>query len=189
MINVSLYTDGGCSHSGFGGWAYVIVNEASGTYINFSGGEAGTTNNVMELTALLEGLRNLINHNVTQGVTIYSDSEYVKNTYTKWMHNWAKNGWKKADGGEVSNLEIIKELYELYPKIKIVDYVWVKGHDGNKYNELCDRCCTNEIKRLKGESVDDRPEDVLQQDPTYLKLNSMTKQEIIKYVIAKGFRV
>lgn len=189
MTNISLYTDGGCSHSGFGGWACVIVNEASENYIRLSGGKAETTNNVMELTALLEGLKNLISHNVTQEVTIYSDSEYVKNTYTKWMHNWAKNNWKKTDGGEVSNLEIIKELYELYPKIKIKDYIWVKGHDGNKYNELCDRYCTNEIKKLKGEPVDDRPEDVLQQDPTYLKLNSMTKQEIIKFVIAKGFRI
>lgn len=189
MSKLSLYTDGGCSHSGDGGWACVIVNEATGAKLPLSGGKKETTNNVMELTALLEGLRNLVDHGVTSGVTVYSDSEYTKNTYTKWMHSWARWGWRKSDGGEVSNLELIKQLYEIYPKITLDDYKWVKGHSGNPLNEYVDQLCQAEIKKQKGEAVNTVPEDVLQQDPTYLKLNAMTKQDIIKYVIAHGFKV
>lgn len=183
MSKVTMYTDGGCGKDGIGGWGCVLVNEAKGTHLSLSGGATNTTNNVMELTALLQGLKSLISHGITEGVTVISDSEYTKNTFTTWMHGWEKKGWRKADGGEVSNLEIVKQLFEVYPLIKLDDYKWVKGHSGNQYNELCDKLCTNEIKKLRGEPTVDA-EAVLSEDPLYLKLNAMTKQEIIKLIMS-----
>ncbi len=139
MKNITIYTDGACSgNPGPGGWGAVILID--GTEIPLSGGEKATTNNRMELMAVIEGL-NYISRRLDSSessITIVTDSQYVKNGITDWIINWKKNGWKTAAKKPVKNQDLWILLDELVAKFSI-EWKWVKGHSGNKYNEMCDK--------------------------------------------------
>ncbi len=133
---VELYTDGACSgNPGPGGWAYLLRHTASGAEREDSGGEAVTTNNRMELEAVIEGLGALTR---PSRVDLYSDSQYVLKGLSEWMENWKKRGWKTASKKPVKNVELWKRLDELLA-VHDVRFHWVKGHNEHPENERCDR--------------------------------------------------
>ena len=146
---IVVFTDGGCSgNPGPGGWAFVIVRKGIKTPV--SGGEANTTNNRMELTAVIEGLR-AAKAMMTEGpeeVAVYLDSQYVKNGITSWIATWKRNGWRTASKDPVKNKELWTELDAIAAELK-PSWHWVKGHAGNDLNEECDRMTQDEIRRLK----------------------------------------
>lgn len=133
-VKVDLYTDGACSgNPGRGGWAAVLL--ASGRQKEISGYEPDTTNNRMELTAVIRGLACL---KFPCEVTVYSDSAYVINAFRQnWLVNWKRNGWKNASRQEVSNRDLWEQLDSLVERHKVT-WVKVKGHSDNKYNNRCD---------------------------------------------------
>lgn len=191
---IEVFTDGGAHNNdgpnkGIGGWGVVILKDGN-ELTRLSGGAKDTTNNRMELLALCYALRWLIkNGYAEEETTIQSDSQYTQNTVTTWMYGWAKKGWRTASGDPVKNVDIVQILYDLYPKVNVKEYKWVKGHAGHKWNELCDALATQEQQKIMGVEVEDRTQEILEQDPTYAFLNAMTKQEAIKYVIAHGFKI
>ena len=144
MDKVIIYTDGACSgNPGPGGWGAVLMYKENKKEI--SGGKKDTTNNVMEITAVIEGLKLL---KYPCEVEIYSDSSYVVNCFEKgWIYNWMKNNWKTSGKDPVKNQELWKELYDL-TKIHKVKFNKVKGHSDNEYNNRCDELARNAIKKL-----------------------------------------
>ncbi len=144
MKNVEIYTDGACSgNPGKGGWGAVLVYGAKEKEI--SGADADTTNNRMELTAVIEALNAL---KEPCNVTLTTDSKYVCDAVNKeWVYSWKKNGWKKADKKPALNIDLWEKL--LAPlDIHNVTFVWVRGHNGHPYNERCDTLAVNEYLRL-----------------------------------------
>ena len=141
MEKVIIYTDGACSgNPGPGGWGTVLMYKEAKKEI--SGGAKETTNNIMELTAVVEGLKQL---KYPCEVELYSDSAYIVNAFNKgWVYNWKKKNWKTADGKEVKNKEIWIELYDL-TKTHKVTFIKVKGHSDNEYNNRCDELAINAI--------------------------------------------
>ena len=144
MEKVVIYTDGACSgNPGPGGWGAILMYQ--GNKKEISGGKKDTTNNVMELTAVIEALKKL---KYPCQVDIYSDSAYVVNAFLqKWVENWMKNNWKTANKEPVKNQELWKELYDL-TKVHKVKFIKVKGHSDNEYNNRCDEMARNAIKDL-----------------------------------------
>lgn len=144
---ISLYTDGACSgNPGKGGYGYAVVINNILT-LKGSGGLLCTTNNQMELTAVIEGLK-VVPQNYP--VVVYSDSAYVVNAFKKnWISNWQKHNWIRSGGVPVANRELWEELLALFNKFPAVKFVWVKGHADNKYNELCDRLAVDAIRHVK----------------------------------------
>lgn len=144
MEKVTIYTDGACSgNPGPGGWGAVLMYRENKKEI--SGAKQDTTNNVMELTAVIEALKAL---KFPCEVELYSDSAYVVNAFDKgWIYNWVKNNWKTADKKPVKNQELWQDLYEL-TKIHKVSFIKVKGHADNEYNNRCDELATGAIKNI-----------------------------------------
>ena len=143
---VLLYTDGACSgNPGPGGWAYVLKHPATGKVREASGGEAATTNNRMELRAVIEGLESLTR---PARVELYSDSKYVLNGLKEWMAGWKAKGWKTAGKKPVKNVELWKELDELMAKHE-VSFHWVPGHTGHPENERCDQLAVAAIEAVR----------------------------------------
>ena len=144
MEEVTIYTDGACSgNPGPGGWGSILMYKE--TKKEISGGKADTTNNVMELTAVIEGLKLL---KFPCKVKLYSDSAYVVNAFNqKWIYGWLKNGWKNASKELVKNKELWQELYSL-TKTHEVEFIKVKGHSDNEYNNRCDELARNAIKSV-----------------------------------------
>lgn len=144
MEKVVIYTDGACSgNPGPGGWGTILMYKENKKEI--SGGKKDTTNNIMELTAVIEGLKLL---KYPCEVDLYSDSAYVVNAFAQgWIYNWAKNNWKTAGKEPVKNKEIWQELYAL-TKTHKVNFIKVKGHSDNEYNNRCDELARNAIKKL-----------------------------------------
>jgi ribonuclease HI len=144
LKDVMIYTDGACSgNPGPGGWGAVLFYGAHKKEI--SGGEKATTNNRMEIQAVIEGLA-LLKEPCT--VKVYSDSAYVVNCFQKgWIHGWLRNGWKNSKKEPVENQDLWKQLWELMGKHK-VEYVKVKGHSDNEWNNRCDELAREAIKRL-----------------------------------------
>ncbi len=135
---IIVYTDGSCSgNPGRGGWGAVIL--ADGTEKRMSGGEKLTTNNRMELMGAIEALEAILDDRNLRGrpVTMYCDSQYVKNGIQTWIKGWKKNGWRTAGKDPVKNQDLWVELDETVQQLSI-EWKWVKGHAGNKYNEICD---------------------------------------------------
>ena len=131
MINI--YTDGACSgNPGIGGWGVVILN--NGEEIELNGGANNTTNNKMELTAAIKALE-YFEHR--KDLIIYTDSKYVKDGIESWIINWKQNGWKTSTKKPVKNKEMWIALDDLIKKHNI-NWKWVKGHAGHKYNEKAD---------------------------------------------------
>ena len=144
MQKVTIYTDGACSgNPGPGGWAAVLICGEHKKEI--SGGCKNTTNNIMELTAILEALKVL---KTECDVELYSDSAYSVNAFNQgWIFNWIKKGWKTADGKDVKNKEIWQEIYSLTKKHK-VKFNKVKGHSDVELNNRCDELARGEIEKL-----------------------------------------
>ena len=144
MEEVIIYTDGACSgNPGPGGWGTILMYKDNKKEI--SGGMLDTTNNVMELTAVIEGLKLL---KFPCRVKLYSDSAYVVNAFNeKWIYGWLKNGWKNASKEPVKNKGLWQELYDL-TKVHEVEFIKVKGHADNEYNNRCDELARNVIKEI-----------------------------------------
>ena len=144
MEEVTIYTDGACSgNPGPGGWGTILMYKENKKEI--SGGKKDTTNNIMELTAVIEGLKLL---KFPCKVKLYSDSAYVVNGFNqKWIYGWIKNGWKNSSKEPVKNKELWQELYDL-TKVHEVEFIKVKGHADNEYNNRCDELARNAIKTI-----------------------------------------
>ena len=143
-----VYTDGSCIGNGSktapGGWAAVVAVPGGGE-VELSGGAKGTTNNRMELIAAIKGLSK-----VPRGakVKLVSDSQYVINGLQKgWAKSWRRNGWYKSDGKKALNPDLWKTLLELTEQRQLF-YEWVRGHNGHRYNERCDRLAMQQAERL-----------------------------------------
>ena len=158
MKTVTLYTDGACSgNPGLGGYAGILIyGDVSREY---SGAEIHTTNNRMEVMAVIEGLKRL---KYPCKVEVYSDSAYTVNTFVNgWVYDWQKNGWKKADKKPVLNVDLWEELLEL-TKTHEVTFHKVAGHADNPLNNRCDELARNAIVELRKtvpveETVEDIP--------------------------------
>ena len=146
MEEVTIYTDGACSgNPGPGGWGAILMYKENKKEI--SGGKKDTTNNVMELTAVIEALKLL---KYPCKVKLYSDSAYVVNAFLQnWVINWQRNNWKTADKKEVKNKELWQELIEL-TNIHDITFIKVKGHSDNEYNNRCDELARKAILSLLG---------------------------------------
>ena len=138
MKHVDIYTDGACrGNPGKGGWGAILVY--GGREKELSGGERETTNNRMELSAVIAALSAL---KEPCDITLTSDSKYVVDAVTKgWVESWRRNGWRKADKSPALNVDLWEEILALLDKHKVT-FVWVKGHDGHAYNERCDKLAT-----------------------------------------------
>ncbi len=137
-----IYTDGGCSgNPGPGGWAYVMVQQTfQGEQViaKDKGSEKDTTNNRMELTAVIMALRALKTMtDVPRQAAVLTDSQYVQKGITEWIRNWKRNAWRTADKKPVKNQDLWMELDSLASEFPL-KWEWVKGHAGNEYNEMCD---------------------------------------------------
>lgn len=143
---ITIHTDGACSgNPGPGGWGALL--EWKGHEKELFGGEADTTNNRMELRAAIEALNALKRPSKVRLVT---DSVYVRDGVTKWIHGWKKNGWKTADKKPVKNAELWQALDEAARR-HTVEWVWVKGHNGDPGNERADALARAGIAAVKGE--------------------------------------
>ena len=128
-----MYTDGACKgNPGIGGWGVYVLREND--EIDLNGFDINTTNNKMELTAVIEGLKTLQNKSE---VTIVTDSQYVKNGINQWIHKWKKNGWKTASKKPVKNKDLWKQLDYLVGE-HMCNWEWVRGHSGDPGNERAD---------------------------------------------------
>ena len=143
MKQIEIYTDGACSgNPGPGGWGAVLVY--NGKEKELSGSEKNTTNNRMELTAVIMALNAL---NQPCEVKLTTDSKYVCDAINNgWVYSWRKNGWKKSDKKPALNVDLWKELLSLLEKHE-VEFIWVKGHNGHKYNEICDALAVKEYQK------------------------------------------
>lgn len=144
---IVVYTDGGCrGNPGCGGWGCVIIDGEK--EYKFSGGEKLTTNNRMELMAAISALNSIAENTLwkNQHISVYSDSQYVKNGITSWIQNWKKNGWKTSAKKPVLNKDLWLQLDSVYNLLDI-EWKWVKGHAGVKYNEICDELCNMEMDK------------------------------------------
>ena len=145
MKKVSIYTDGACSgNPGKGGWGAVLVY--NGTEKEMSGFEAETTNNRMELTAVIRALAALREPCL---VTLTTDSKYVCDAVTKgWVYGWQRKGWRKADGKPALNVDLWQQLLPLL-QTHTVTFNWVKGHAGHPLNERADQLANRGIVEMK----------------------------------------
>ena len=143
--DVELFTDGACSgNPGPGGWAAILrMGERER---ELSGGEPATTNNRMELMGVISGLEALKRPCT---VTINTDSKYVLDGASKWIHGWKKNGWRTADKKPVKNVELWQRL-DAAQKPHKLRWVWVKGHSGHVENERADELARLEVEKLRG---------------------------------------
>ena len=138
MIRVEIFTDGACSgNPGPGGWGALL--RCRGVEKELSGGEKETTNNRMELTAVISALASL---KTSCDISLYTDSKYVMDGITRWLPNWKKNGWKTSNKkSPVKNVDLWQRLDELAGGHEI-RWIWVKGHAGHPQNERCDQLAT-----------------------------------------------
>ena len=144
MQRVEIYTDGACSgNPGAGGWG--VLMRWKDIEKELSGAENETTNNRMEMTAVIEALQALKR---PCNITLYTDSKYVMNGINEWLPNWKKNNWRTSNKKtQVKNVDLWQRLDELISKHEI-RWVWVKGHNGNEDNERVDELARNAIKNL-----------------------------------------
>lgn len=142
---VELFTDGACSgNPGPGGWGVLL--RWRGTEKELSGGETPTTNNRMELMAAIEGLKALKR---PASVRVWTDSVYVRDGITKWIHGWKRSGWKTADKKPVKNVDLWQALLAAAEPHEI-EWRWIKGHNGHPENERADALARGAIASVKG---------------------------------------
>ena len=154
---IEVYTDGGCSgNPGPGGWAFIIVQNAgvSPTIIEEWGAENSTTNNRMELQAVISALEALTTAGPgVKDAVVYTDSQYVQKGMTQWLGEWKSRGWKTSGKKPVKNRDLWEHLDALASALAAdsgfsLKWAWVKGHAGNKYNERCDALTGKAIASL-----------------------------------------
>ncbi|MGH7244341.1 MAG: ribonuclease HI [Phycisphaerales bacterium] len=134
--HVELYTDGACSgNPGPGGWAFVLKHPATKKELESAGAEPDTTNNRMELMAVIRGLEALKAPSI---VELYSDSQYVLNGLKEWMVSWKKRGWRTASKQPVKNIDLWQELDQLQARHEL-RFHWIRGHSEHPENERCDQ--------------------------------------------------
>jgi len=154
---VEIYTDGACSgNPGPGGWGAIL--RYGGREREISGGQAETTNNRMELAAVIHALHAL---KETCRVELYSGSRYIEQSVNMgWLESWSKNDWKKSDKSPAKNPDLWQELYELLQKHD-VSFHWVRGHEDNELNNRCDRLAVAQAKLYgeAGQETDTAPEE------------------------------
>jgi ribonuclease HI len=149
MKTLKLYTDGACSgNPGPGGFAGIIIEE-SGREIVVSGGEKATTNNRMELRSFIDSLEFIQENYDTNEIRIdlHVDSQYLMKGCNEWLSGWKKKNWKSTTG-PVKNKDLWEKIDLLLPKFKL-NWTWVKGHDGDKYNEMADEEARKQIEQLR----------------------------------------
>ena len=149
-MDFTIYTDGGCSGNKRdagckGAWGFIVLDPAEKTVIEGHGLEKNTTNNRMEMMAVIKGLRALkrvsdshYGGSKIQNCTVISDSKYVINNFEEYVPEWKSNGWRKSGGGSVINIDLWKEICSLSPEFKSFQFKWVKGHSTNKFNQEAD---------------------------------------------------
>ncbi|HEV7507749.1 MAG TPA: ribonuclease HI [Thermoanaerobaculia bacterium] len=146
---VTLYTDGGADpNPGLGGWAAILLDPLTGKAMELSGGEPRATNNRMELTAAIRGLEALKRRCRVQ---LFTDSQYLRKGVTLWLPGWVARGWKRKDG-ELQNEDLWRRLHELI-KLHDIQWDWIKGHAGNRWNERADELATLEIRKQRGQGA------------------------------------
>lgn len=144
---IEVHCDGACKgNPGPGGWALVMI--VGGKEFTFSGSEPETTNNRMELTAAVASLR-LCRQSADKPVRIHTDSKYVINGITEWIHRWKRNGWRNSKKKPVENKDLWVELHDLARDFKDIEWLYEAGHAGHKYNEQVDELASGEAFRLK----------------------------------------
>ncbi len=142
---VEISTDGAClGNPGPGGWGAVLRYRNHEKRI--SGSDPATTNNKMELTGAIEGLAALTK---PSRVVIYTDSNYVRNGITKWVSGWQRNGWKTADKKPVKNADLWRRLVDEEERHEVT-WKWVRGHNGDHYNEIADELATTAARQIAG---------------------------------------
>lgn len=148
MSKISLYTDGACSgNPGPGGWGVVLIYQDNKK--EMSGYQANTTNNRMELTAVIQGLTAI--KTTDMAVTVYTDSKYIVDAINQnWLTGWVQKGWVNAAKKPVANRDLWEELLRLNQKYQ-PEYVWVKGHSTNEYNNRCDELAVSAIKNANSD--------------------------------------
>ena len=154
---VEIYTDGGCSgNPGPGGWAYVVIRKTGGdsplVLDEKWGAEKSTTNNRMELMAVISALEVLPllcpeHPDKNEKISIYTDSQYVQKGMTIWIKDWKGNGWKTSDKKPVKNQDLWQRLDIMAARFPL-SWIWVKGHAGNEYNERCDKLTQKAIASI-----------------------------------------
>jgi ribonuclease HI len=142
MEHLTYFTDGGCQpNPGNGTWAFICTNP----YIEISGSQSDTTNNRMELTAIVSAIKHGLEMKADK-ITIYTDSEYCQMSFMFWMENWAKKNFARK-----KNSDIFKELLEIKKSNpNKITVQWVRGHDGNEFNEQCDQLVRDEYEKSFG---------------------------------------
>lgn len=144
------YTDGGC-RGGIGGWGLLLIDTRSGAALERWGGERDSTNNRMEMQAAIEVLRTMKGRG--QSIEIRTDSKYLKDTATKWLESWKRNGWRKFDGEPISNPDLVQEIDRLQSQHQVL-WTWVRGHQGEPGNEHVDDLATRGMNACdKGEEA------------------------------------
>ena len=143
-----IYTDGSCLANGKtnskGGFGVVILDDSEQLITTYSEFEENTTNNRQEMKAILWALKN---YGRSSNLKIYSDSAYAVNTFSSWMYSWARNNWKKSDNQTPENLDLVQEYFNLVREDNYyADLFIIKGHNGNKWNEMADQLATGKIK-------------------------------------------
>jgi len=139
---IKIWTDGACSgNPGPGGWGVLIKN--NNTIEELSGSEANTTNNRMEMIAVINALKSI---NSNKKIVIFTDSKYVKDGISSWINNWKINNWKNSQKKDVKNKDLWQELDILTKKYDI-QWKWVKGHSGNIENDIADKLATSAINK------------------------------------------
>lgn len=150
MNRLLLYTDGG-SHGnpGEGAWAFCLDEDSGAAPTCHSGYEEYTTNNRMELRAVIEGLRYVTDHRSGSPVEIRTDSEYVRKGITEWILRWKRNGWRTSAKKPVKNEQLWRELDDLNSQLE-TRWQWVKGHAGEELNEICDQLVQSAVVDKRG---------------------------------------
>lgn len=143
LTQLEIYTDGACKgNPGPGGWGALL--RCNGHEKELFGGERDTTNNRMELLAVISALNSLTR---SCSIILHTDSQYVKNGITTWIHGWKKNGWKTADKKPVKNADLWLLLDEAQKRHQI-DWRWVKGHAGHEFNERADQLANRGVEQV-----------------------------------------
>lgn len=147
LPEVEIFTDGSCLVNPGGPGGYGVILKCKGKVKELCGGEYDTTNNRMELTAVITGL-SALKRNCK--VIVYSDSKYIVDAISQhWLDGWVKNGWRTANNGPVKNKDLWVQLLALNSKYDVT-YVWVKGHAGHPENERCDQLARSAALKLQG---------------------------------------